>query len=96
MKSFATALIAIGATAIKLREDGGEESGLGFWEARVERMHSIIDWNGDTVVDRDELGDLVFLAELFNYIDEDEADGFYTDIDLAMDYMGGPFSFEDL
>ena len=96
MKSFATALIAIGATAIKLRDDGGEESGLGSWEARAERMHSVIDWNGDSVVDGDELGDLVFLAETFDYIDADEADVLYTDIDIAMDYMGGPFSFEDL
>ena len=92
MKSFATALIAIGATAIKLREDGGEES----WEARAERMHSVIDWNGDELVDGDELRDLVFIAETLDYVDEDEADGLYTDIDLAMDYMLGPFSFEDL
>lgn len=92
MKSFATALIAIGATAIKLREDGGEES----WEARAERLHSVIDWNGDELVDGDELRDLVFIAETLDYVDEDEADGLYTDIDLAMDYMLGPFSFEDL
>ena len=96
MKSFATALIAIGATAIKLRQDGGEESGLGSWEARAERMHSVIDWNGDSKVDRDELRDLVFFIKTFDYITEDEADGLYTDIDLAMDYMLGPFTFEDL
>ena len=96
MKSFATALIAIGATAIKLRQDGGEESGLGSWEARAERMHSIIDWNGDSFVDGDELKDLVFIAETFDYVDEDEAAGLYTDVDLAMEYMLGPFTYEEL
>ena len=59
-------------------------------------MHSIIDWNDDSLVDGDELKDLVFIAETFNYVDEDEAAGLYTDIDLAMEYMLGPFTFEDL
>ena len=69
----AAALIALGAQAVKLYQEDGEYNQEDDWETRSARVMSVIDWNGDELVDVDELKDLILIAETFGYIDDDEA-----------------------
>ena len=93
---FAAALIALGAQAVKLyqEEDGSNQEQ--DWETRSARVMSVIDWNGDELVDEGELKDLIFIAETFGYIDGDEADELGEFAEGVIDYFGGPFSAEEL
>ena len=70
---FAAALIALGAQAVKLYQEDGEYNQEDDWETRSARVMSVIDWNGDELVDVDELKDLILIAETFGYIDGGEA-----------------------
>ena len=89
---FATALIAIGAQAVKLHQEDGED----YLIERAVAMHRIIDWNGSGTVDGDEIKDLAYAADAFGYIEEGELDQVNADIDEFMDAMGGPFDEDDL
>lgn len=93
---FAAILIAIGAQAIKLREHEGEGEDLGSWETRAENMHSVIDWNGDGLVSGDELSNLIFVAEHYDYITEQEAADLTDFAYEVEDHFGGPFSYDQL
>merc|ERR1712156_1030148 len=57
---------------------------------------SVIDWNGDDLVDEDELKDLIFIAETFGYIDGDEADDLNEFAEGVIDHFDGPISAEML
>ena len=93
---FAAALIALGAQAVKLYQEEDEYNQEDDWETRGARVMSVIDWNGDELVDEDELKDLVFIAETFGYIDGDEADGLDEFAEGVIEYFGGPISAEML
>lgn len=84
---FATALIAIGAQAVKLHQEDGED----YLIERAVAMHRIIDWNGSGTVDGEEIKDLAYAADAFGYIEEGELDQVNADIDEFMVTMGGPF-----
>ena len=91
---FTLALLAIGSQAVKLHQD--DEADLGSWEARAERMHSVIDWDGSGTVDAAELQDLFFLAENLDYIDEDMQDELDDFADGMEEYFGGPWTAEEM
>lgn len=68
---FAASLIAIGASAIKLKQDDEPH--------HIQRM---VDWNGDGVIQREEAIDQAYIFEALGYISEDdleEAKDFYDD-----------------
>ena len=91
---FAATLIAIGAHAVKLQED---EDNLSSWETRSTNMHRVLDWDGSGTVDREELQDLIIIAEAFEYITADEAAEYTTTADMLFtDVFSGPFSVEEL
>lgn len=80
---FAASLIAIGASAIKLRQEDEAHP--------VQRM---IDWNGDGVIQREEAKDQAYIFYATGYIDEDDLDEaieFYDD-----DEFPAEFTFEDV
>ena len=89
---FATALIAIGAQAVKLHQEDGED----YLIERAVAMHRIIDWNGSGTVDGEEIKDLAYAADAFGYIEEGELDQVNADIDEFMNAMGGPFDEDQL
>ena len=93
---FAAALIALGAQAVKLYQEEDEYNQADDWETRGARVMSVIDWNGDDLVDEDELKDLIFIAETFGYIDGDEADDLNEFAEGVIDHFGGPISAEML
>ena len=63
---FATALIAIGAQAVKLQQEEDD-----YVVDRYAALHRITDWDGSGTVDAEELKDFAYIAEAFGYIDED-------------------------
>lgn len=80
---FAASLIAIGASAIKLRQEDEAHP--------VQRM---IDWNGDGLIQREEAKDQAYIFYATGYIDEDdlaEAIEFYDD-----DEFPDEFTFDDV
>jgi len=93
---FAAALIALGAQAVKLYQEEDEYNQADDWETRGARVMSVIDWNGDDLVDEDELKDLIFIAETFGYIDGDEADDLNEFAEGVIDHFEGPISAEML
>ena len=88
---FAAALIAVGVNAVKLYQEDEAD-----WEYATDRVMSVIDWNGDNVVDEDELKDLIFIAETFEYIDEEEAEFYNEFAEGVIDYFGGPVTSDEL
>ena len=59
-------------------------------------MHTIIDWNGDGFVDGDELRDLIYVSEFFEYIDQTEAGLLNAWVGDIIEHFDGPFTYEQL
>lgn len=57
-------------------------------------MHTIIDWNGDGFVDGDELRDLIYVSEFFEYIDQTEAGLLNAWVGDIIEHFDGPFTYE--
>ena len=89
---FATALIAIGAQAVKLHQEDGED----YLIERAVAMHRIIDWNGSGTVDGDEIKDLAYIADAFGYLEEGALEEVDEEVDEFMETMGGPFEEDAL
>ena len=80
---FAASLIAIGASAVKLRE-----------EDQAHPVQRMIDWNGDGLIQREEAKDQAYIFYATGYIDEedlDEAIEFYDDEEFPDE-----FTFDDV
>ena len=58
---FAASLIAIGASAVKLRE-----------EDQAHPVQRMIDWNGDGLIQREEAKDQAYIFYATGYIDEED------------------------
>ena len=86
------AFIAATTQAVKLLTEVAEDS----WETRAERLHTVIDWNGDGLVDGDELKDLIWVSKTYGYITQSEADNLDNFVDSVIAHFGGPFSYADL
>ena len=88
---FATALIAIGAQAVKLTQEEDD-----YVVDRYVALHRITDWDGSGTVDAEEIKDFAYIAEAFGYIDEDELYEAYDGADELIEAFGGPFTVDEL
>ena len=86
---FAACLIAIGASAIKLRQ---EDDGPALAD-RGDRVQRIIDWDGDGVIQLHEAMDQVFLFNALGYIDDETTDLIINDYS---ENMPDEFTFEEV